>query len=92
MKKGDKAAHATADSLSDVAEMTKQVVMAVDKIASASEYQSDSISQITAEVDQISDVVQNNSATSEELAAASEELSTQAQVLESLISQFQLHE
>ena len=92
VEKGDKAAHATADSLSDVAEMTKQVVMAVDKIASASEYQSDSISQITAEVDQISDVVQNNSATSEELAAASEELSTQAQVLESLISQFQLHE
>lgn len=91
VEKGEKAAYATANSLSRVVESTKQVIMSVDKIASATKYQSDSISQITDEVDQISEVVQNNSATSEELAAASEELSTQAQVLESLISRFKLY-
>ena len=39
---------------------------------------------------QISEVVQTNSATSEESAAASEELSGQAQMLKSLIENFKL--
>lgn len=90
VEKGEKAALTTADSLAHVVESTKQVVRTVDKIASATKYQSDSIFSITSEVEQISCVVQSNSATSEELAAASEELSTQAQVLENLISQFQI--
>ena len=41
-------------------------------------------------MDQISSVVQMNSATSEESAAASEELSGQASVMKSLIEQFKL--
>ena len=90
--KGEKVAHTTADSLSYVVKRTEQAVKAVDKIASAAKYQSDFILQITTEVEQISEVVQNNSATSEEMAAASEELSTQAQVLDSLISQFKLND
>ncbi len=90
VKKGGIVAHTTADSLLQVVKSTEQVVVTVDKITSSAEYQSESISNITAEVGQISDVVQNNSATSEELAAASEELSTQAQVLEEMIGQFKL--
>ncbi|MPM95632.1 hypothetical protein SDC9_142787 [bioreactor metagenome] len=39
-------------------------------------------------VEQISSVVQNNSATSEESAAASEEMSAQAQMLKELVGQF----
>ena len=39
-------------------------------------------------VDQISSVVQNNSATAEESAAASEELSGQAQLLKDLVAKF----
>lgn len=89
---GEKAAYAAASSLAQVVESTKQAVMTVDKIADATNYQRESILQITAEVGQISDVVQSNSATSEELAAASEELSTQAQVLEELVCQFELYE
>ncbi|MCG4734899.1 methyl-accepting chemotaxis protein, partial [Casaltella massiliensis] len=45
---------------------------------------------VTLGVDQISEVVQTNSATSEESAAASEELSGQAQMLKSLIERFKL--
>ena len=43
-------------------------------------------------VSQVSDVVQNNASISEELAAASEELSTQTQMLDHMIGQFQLYE
>lgn len=89
---GEKTAYVTADLLSQVVESTKQVIMTVDKIAAAANYQSEAILHITKEVGRISDVVQNNSATSEELAAASEELSSQAQVLEELVSQFVLNE
>lgn len=91
VKRGEKAALETAETLAHVVERTKQVVMTVDKIVSATEYQSESISQITIEVEQLSEVVQNNSSTSEELAASSEELSTQAQVLENLVSRFELY-
>ncbi|MPN49354.1 hypothetical protein SDC9_196974 [bioreactor metagenome] len=48
------------------------------------------ISQITLGVDQISSVVQTNSATAEESAAASEELSGQALTMKSLVSKFRL--
>ena len=41
-------------------------------------------------IDQISAVVQTNSATSEESAAASEELSGQASVMKNLLEQFKL--
>ncbi|WP_294146357.1 methyl-accepting chemotaxis protein [uncultured Clostridium sp.] len=88
---GEKAACATAESLTQVVESTKQVISAVDKIADAANIQSGSISHIRTEVEQISDVVQSNSATSEELAAASEELSSQAQALEVLVSRFKLY-
>ena len=76
VKNGEKVARATADSLLQVVKSTKQVVLVVDRIASATENENVSISNITAEVSQISDVVQNNVSTSEELAAASEEFST----------------
>lgn len=92
VEKGRKVAYAAADSLSQVVDSTKQVIVTVDKIDSATKYQSEYISYITTEVGQITNVVQNNSATSEELAAASEELSTQAQVLENMISQFKVYE
>ncbi|WP_320921314.1 methyl-accepting chemotaxis protein [Hungatella sp.] len=91
VEEGEKAAHATAGALTQVVESTKRVLMIVEKIAVATNYQSESILHITREVGQISDVVQSNSATSEELAAASEELSSQSNVLEELVSQFELY-
>lgn len=92
VKNGEKVAHTAADSLLQVIECTKQVIFMVDRIASATENQHKSISNITAEVRQVSDVVQNNASISEELAAASEELSTQTQMLDHMIGQFQLCE
>ena len=62
----------------------------VDEIAKAANVQASSVAQVTQGIDQISSVVQTNSATAEESAAASEELSGQAQMLKSLVGQFQL--
>ncbi len=59
-------------------------------ISDGSAEAADSIAQINIGVDQISNVVQTNSATAEESAAASEELSGQAMMLKELISQFRL--
>ena len=41
-------------------------------------------------IDQISSVVQTNSATAQESAAASEELSSQSQMMKSLVDRFKL--
>ena len=62
----------------------------MDAIAKTSAEQAESISQITLGIDQISSVVQTNSATAEESAAASEELSGQAQILSELVRKFRL--
>ena len=48
--------------------------------------------QIQQGIDQISSVVQTNSATAEQSAAASEELSGQAQMLKGLIDRFNLRD
>lgn len=52
--------------------------------------QDEEIHQTTEGVNQISNVVQTNSATEQQTAAASEELSGQANVLRKLMSKFQL--
>ena len=63
----------------------------VSEISEASNLQAGAISQITLGIDQISSVVQTNSATSEESAAASEELSSQSQVMRELVGRFRLN-
>lgn len=80
----------TAEAISETVESTKSAVTYVDKISTAAVSQAEAISQVTMGMDQISSVVQTNSATAEESAAASEELSSQSQLLKSLISKFKL--
>ena len=62
----------------------------IGQISQASIAQADSIAQITIGVDQISSVVQTNSATAQESAAASEELSSQSQLMKNLVGRFKL--
>ncbi len=62
-----------------------EIIVAIDTSSSA---QTEGIAKITAGINQISEVVQNNSANSEESAAAAEELSSQSEVLTELISNF----
>ena len=71
-------------------ESAKAATDTVTKISQASNRQSDAIGQVTLGVEQISNVVQTNSATAEESAAASEALSEQAQALKQLVRLFKL--
>ncbi|MEG1896423.1 MAG: methyl-accepting chemotaxis protein, partial [Oscillospiraceae bacterium] len=87
---GTKLADDTAKSLVSVVEGTTNVSQIINKISTASNEQANAITQVTMGVDQISSVVQTNSATAEESAAASEELSSQAAMLKSLVSKFNL--
>lgn len=80
----------TARAVSDVAKRSEEVRSLVAQIAEASSVQADMIAQVTQGMEQISGVVQTNSATAEESAAASEELSGQALILKKLISSFRL--
>ncbi|MEW9079906.1 methyl-accepting chemotaxis protein [Terrisporobacter glycolicus] len=80
----------TSQSLQRILDKTNKVVSLLDRIAKGSEEESNAINQVTLGLEQISAVVQTNSATSEESAAASEELSGQAQILKSLIDDFNL--
>ena len=90
VEKGTNIANETAHMLIKVVESARAVSETVDKIADATKEQSSAIGQITVGVDQISSVIQTNSATAEESAAASEELSGQAQMLKALVNQFNL--
>ncbi|MCI9197316.1 MAG: methyl-accepting chemotaxis protein [Lachnospiraceae bacterium] len=87
---GAQAVEKVINVLSKLDELAKDVVAQVKKVSSAVEDQAAALTQVTEGVDQISSVVQSNSATSEESAAASEELSSQASLLKSLMSQFTL--
>jgi len=80
----------TAESIRAVSASAKLVSDLVNQIAQVSNEQATAVLQITQGVDQISGVVQTNSATAEESAAASEELSGQAQMLKQLVGHFKL--
>ncbi|MDC7288144.1 methyl-accepting chemotaxis protein [Blautia schinkii] len=89
VEEGIRAVDVTAASLRESVESAEAVNTIVDKISSVSVQQADAITQIRKSVELISEIVQGNSATSEESAAASEELSAQAQILKDLVEQFE---
>lgn len=92
VKSGNSIADEAAKAMVEVVENSKQVVWLVEKIATVTDDELSAITQIMLGIDQISNVVQTNSATSQESAAASEELAGQAQSLRTLVDQFKLKE
>jgi len=87
---GSRIAGETALSLQEIGTGITESNRIVADIATASEDQSQSISQINIGINQVSQVVQQNSATAQESAAASQEMSGQSDMLKQLITQFQL--
>ncbi len=88
IENGTGLAKSAVEKMNAVSEAAGAVAQINDKINTASKDAADSITQITIGVDQISGVVQMNSATAEQSAAASEELSGQANMLKGLMAQF----
>lgn len=79
------------ESLNQTGEYAGNVTTKMAVVVEAVEKQSMAMAQVTDGVDQISAVVQTNSATSQECAAASEELSSQAGLLKNLMRSFRLN-
>ena len=90
VENGKQIADDTAQSLIETVSDVHEVTGIIGQISVASSEQADSISAITAGIDQISSVVQTNSATAEESAAASEELLNQSQLMKKLVERFRL--
>ena len=87
---GSTIAQSTAKSLDTIVENARKVQEIVSDISSASQNQAEAIMQVSVGLAQISDIVQNNSAVSEEAAATSQELNSQAEVLQKLVGYFKL--
>ncbi len=83
---GSKIADDTAKALDVITDVVEKSEVIINGIAEASNYQTTAVVQIEQAITQVSQVVQTNSATSEQCAAASEELSNQATRMRDLLS------
>ena len=90
VKKGMMIADETATQLEEVAGSSKMITEEVTDIADTLEQQTVEIKQINEGIEQINDVVQTNSATSQECAAASEQMSSEAENLREMIRRFKV--
>ena len=90
VKAGTAIANETAEALSGIVAGTEEAGKLNDEIAVASNEQATGIAQINKGIDQLSQVVQTNSATAQEGAAASEELSGQALLFKDMVDKFNI--
>ncbi len=88
---GSRIADDTAKALNVITEAVQHSEVLINNIAQSSNYQATAVAQIEQAITQVSQVVQTNSATSEECAAASEELSNQATRMRELLSIYRLN-
>ena len=91
IESGRTIADETAESLTHVEGGLQEVIALAGRIAQASAEESSSMNQVTQGMEQISSVVQSNSATAEESAAVSSQLSEQAVMLKNLVGKFRLN-
>ncbi|GFI05106.1 methyl-accepting chemotaxis protein [Lachnospiraceae bacterium 64-25] len=87
---GSKIADDTAKAMDTIAKTVQKSEVIINGIAESSNYQATAVAQIEQAITQVSQVVQTNSATSEECAAASEELSNQAARMREMLSIYNL--
>ncbi|MBQ9382919.1 MAG: methyl-accepting chemotaxis protein [Ruminiclostridium sp.] len=92
VSKGSRIAQSTAESMQEVKDMSSQTANLISEIALASAEQNESIRQITSGVEQISQVIQTNSATAEETAASCEELTGQSRLLQEQVAKFKIRQ
>lgn len=90
VEKGAAIMNKTSASFTEVASKSMEVGTMVDDMTDQARTQAAAISQIKLGIEQISSVIQINSATSEESAAESEELSAQVIALKALVAHFKL--
>ena len=87
---GSGIAESTSQSLDIIVQNAGDVMEIINNISSSSIGQAEAISQVSDGLAQISNVVQNNSAVSQQTAASADELNSQAKMLNDLVSYFKL--
>ncbi len=87
---GTRIAKETAESLNKIVDNIEEVSAIVGQISASCLEQENAVEQVGIGLMQISQVVQANTATSEETAAASEELSSQSETLKTMVESFRL--
>lgn len=90
MENGSSMTTQTAAALEEVESGVLEAVDGAEHTRESAVMQAEKIKEINQGLEQISMVVQGNSATSEESSATSEELSAQAETLADLVRQFKL--
>ncbi|MCM1579236.1 MAG: methyl-accepting chemotaxis protein [Ruminococcus sp.] len=87
---GSVIANNTAESMKQVIEITEETNGLIQNIASQTSKQSDAVQQVKTEIDSISVVIRQNTATAQESAASCEQLNGQAGALRKKISIFKV--
>ena len=87
---GNEITEKTTSAIEVVINGIEMLAQSTREISDLSETQADSMKQLEMGVEQIAEVIQNNSAAAQQTSATSEELSAQATTLEELVNQFNL--
>ncbi len=90
VKAGSVIVDQTSSALDKIVSNVESTVKLVSNITDASKQQATSMMQVNSGIDHFSQVIQSNSASSEETAAAAEEISSQAEVLKQMVMRFKL--
>ena len=90
IEEGNNAVKSAADSMEIIVEGINEIAVVTKEISETSNTQVATMKEAEAGIDQISEVVQSNSAASEECSATSEELSAQAEQMNQLVDSFVL--
>ena len=90
IKSGNDITARTTNALGEVIEGIKFLADASQETSELSKDQADTMAEVRAGIEQIADVVQNNSAAAQETSATSEELLAQSENLKAMIEQFKL--
>ncbi len=90
VQNGTQIAEKTSASLEEVGRIAQANAQSIDEMGHSSQLQSEAMAQITQGVEQISMVIQTNSAASEESAANANEMSNRSDTLRDLVSHFKL--
>lgn len=89
---GNNVANHAAGSIAEVVEGVNQIAGTVSGLAQVSAEQAESMGQVEIGINQISEIVQSNSAAAQELSATSEEMLAQSETMTNLEKQFKLKE
>jgi len=87
---GSGIANSTAEALEVIVNNASEVMQIIQSISQSSSEQSEAINHLNIGIEQISKVVQDNAAVSEETAATAQELNSQADLLRQLVAFFKV--